>query len=136
LRVGEWLVKKFRVPAGNQELVLSAFEEEGWPEVIDDPLPIKPEIVPKQRLNGVIIRLNGSHLVPLLRFHGNGNGEAIGWQLLAQAPLARLPYPAGWERGKGRYSPNASDQDSGSASDSVVEVSIDRNQIGARSKWD
>jgi hypothetical protein len=27
------------VPAGNQELMLSAFQEEGWPEHIHDPLP-------------------------------------------------------------------------------------------------
>jgi len=85
LRVGDLLVKKFRVPAGNQELVLSAFEEEGWPTYIDDPLPSKSEMAPKQRLHNVITRLNGSQLVPLLRFHGNGNGEGIGWQLLPAA---------------------------------------------------
>ncbi len=82
LRVGELLVKKFRVPAGNQELVLSAFEEEGWPAYIDDPLPMNWEIAPKRRLHNVITRLNGSQLVPLVRFHGEGNGEGIGWELL------------------------------------------------------
>ncbi len=82
LRVGDWLVKKFLVPAENQELVLSAFEEEGWPAYIDDPLPMKSEIVPKRRLHNVICRLNGSQLAPILRFHGNGKGEGIGWQLL------------------------------------------------------
>jgi hypothetical protein len=82
LRVGELLVKRFRVPAGNQEIVLSAFEEEGWPAYIDDPLPMKSEIVPKRRLHNVINRLNGSQLAPVLRFHGNGHGDAVGWQLL------------------------------------------------------
>jgi len=82
LRVGESLVKKFRVPAGNQELILSAFEEEGWPAYIDDPLPMKSEIAPKQRLRNAITRLNGNQLARILRFHGNGNGDAIGWQLL------------------------------------------------------
>ena len=72
LRVGEFLVKKFRVPAGNQELVLSAFEEEGWPAYIDDPLPMKCEIAPKQRLHNVVTRLNGSQLVPILPFQGDG----------------------------------------------------------------
>jgi hypothetical protein len=95
LRVGDFLVKKFRVPAGNQELVLSAFEEEGWPSYIDDPLPMKSEIVPKQRLNNVINRLNGSQLLPILRFHGNGNGEGVGWQVLPP-PLSRTR-----ERGRG-----------------------------------
>jgi len=101
LRVGEWLVKRFRVPAGNQELVLSAFEEECWPTYIDDPLPMKAEIVPKQRLHNVINRLNSGQLVPILRFQGNGNGEGVGWHMLPQPPLARLPYSAEWERGKG-----------------------------------
>jgi hypothetical protein len=82
LRVAEWLVKKFRVPAENQELVLSVFQEEDWPAYIDDPLPMKSEIVPKQRLHNVINRLNGRRLAPILRFHGNGNGEGIGWRLL------------------------------------------------------
>ncbi len=90
LRVGEFLVKKFRVPAGNQELVLSAFQEEGWPAYIDDPLPMKPEIVPKRRLHNVITRLNGSQLASILRFHGNGTGEGIGWQVQSNpSPLAR-----------------------------------------------
>jgi hypothetical protein len=119
LRVGELLVKKFRVPAGNQELVLSAFEEEGWPAYIDDPLPMKSEIVPKQRLSNVINRLNGSQLAPVLRFHGDGNGEGIGWQLLHE-----------------HSSPKAGsvDRDSAAAaSGSVLDVSFDRNRIGTRS---
>ena len=94
LRVGEWLVKRFRVPAGNQELVLSAFEEEGWPAYIDDPLPMKAEIVPKQRLRNVIARLNGRQLVRLLRFHGNGNGEGVGWQLLPVPPFINATVPS------------------------------------------
>ena len=39
LYFGDQLVKKFSVPAKNQELVLTAFEEEGWPQHIDSPLP-------------------------------------------------------------------------------------------------
>jgi hypothetical protein len=39
LRLGNTVVKRFKVPAVNQQLVLSAFEEEGWPVRIDDPLP-------------------------------------------------------------------------------------------------
>jgi hypothetical protein len=81
LRIGEVMIKQFRVPAKNQERILAAFEEEAWPDVIDDPLPMKAEIVPKRRLNNVIVRLNGGQIVPLLRFHGIGNGEAIGWHL-------------------------------------------------------
>jgi hypothetical protein len=89
LRVGELVVKKFRVPAENQELILSAFEEDGWPEYVDDPLPRKPSIVPKLRLHNAINRLNGRQLAPLLRFHGNGNGNAIGWTLCREVHLDR-----------------------------------------------
>jgi hypothetical protein len=119
LRVGEWLVKKFRVPARNQELVLSVFEEEGWPAYIDDPLPRKAEIVPKRRLQSVIVRLNSSQLAPILRFHGNGNGEGIGWQLLPARSARKAS-------GGNRASAPA-------PSDSIVEISFDRSRIGARS---
>jgi len=87
LRVGGLLVKQFRVPASNQEYVLSAFQEEDWPPCIDDPLPMKSEISPKRRLHNVINRLNGRQVVPVLRFHGTGNGEGIAWEFLPQ-PLA------------------------------------------------
>jgi hypothetical protein len=81
LRVGDYLVKRFRVPAENQELILAAFQEEGWPDVIDDPLPPSPEIVPKRRLRDVITRLNGGQVTPILRFCGNGNGEGVEWRI-------------------------------------------------------
>jgi hypothetical protein len=119
LRVGQFLVKKFRVPAANQERILSAFEEEGWPGYIDDPLPMRPEIVPKRRLHNVITRLNGGQLVPVLRFHGNGNGDGIGWQLLP-------PHSPHENHGAGHAS-------AVSVADSVVEVSFDRSQVGTRS---
>src|SRR5947207_475841 len=37
--VVELLVKHFRRPAPNQYLILDVFQEENWPERIDDPLP-------------------------------------------------------------------------------------------------
>jgi hypothetical protein len=39
LWLGPHLIKWFRVPAPDQERILDAFEEEGWPASIDDPLP-------------------------------------------------------------------------------------------------
>ncbi len=86
LRVGDYLVKQFRVRAKNQELVLAAFQEESWPDFIDDPLPGKAGIVPKQRLQNVVHRLNCGQSLPLLRFCSNGNGNGLGWKLL---PLER-----------------------------------------------
>ncbi len=79
LWLGSTLVKQFKVPALNQELVLSAFDEEGWPCSIDDPLPPILTIDPKRRLHDTIIRLNRNQRSALIRFHGNGNGLAIHW---------------------------------------------------------
>jgi len=79
LWLGATLIKDFKVPAKNQEIVLSAFEEQGWPECIDDPLPPAGGINPKRRLHDTIIRLNRSHKHRLIRFGGNGNGLAVIW---------------------------------------------------------
>ncbi len=54
LRLGDLLVKRFKVRAPNQERVLSAFEEEGWPACIDDPLPRCTDQDPKRRLHETI----------------------------------------------------------------------------------
>lgn len=82
LRVGDVLVKKFKVPARNQELVLTAFAEERWPVRIDDPLPPRLEVDPKRRLVETISRLNRNQKHRVLRFHGDGHGEGISWELL------------------------------------------------------
>lgn len=91
LRVGEVLVKQFRVPAKSQEIVLQAFQEEGWPQYIDDPLPWVADRVPKQRLQNAIKRLNSNQSNQLLKFRGDGNGEGIGWMFteLASSWLGR-----------------------------------------------
>ncbi|HRX80897.1 MAG TPA: hypothetical protein P5307_17635 [Pirellulaceae bacterium] len=81
LWLGDVVVKRLRVPAQNQECVLAAFEEENWPEHIDDPLPVHGDVDPKRRLHDVINRLNRSQIQPLIGFHGNGNGQGIYWRL-------------------------------------------------------
>lgn len=73
------VVKHFKVPAANQELVLSAFQEEGWPPSIYDPLQPAPGIDAKRRLHDTINRLNRNQRHRRLRFFGNGNGQAICW---------------------------------------------------------
>jgi hypothetical protein len=82
LYVGKELVKRFRVPAGNQEMILAAFQEQGWPAHIDDPLPPKADADPKERLHGAIRRLNGRQLRRLLRFRGDGTGMGVRWELV------------------------------------------------------
>lgn len=82
LRVNGEVVKRFRVPSPNQETVLSAFEEDGWPPHIDDPLPPKPEQDPKRRLNDTIKCLNQHQIRRLLHFLGDGRGRGVRWELL------------------------------------------------------
>jgi hypothetical protein len=84
LRVGDEIVKQFRVPSPSQEVVLAAFEEEGWPPAIDDPLPPHAEQDRKRRLSNTIQSLNASHKTPLLHFRGNGTGDRIYWELQEQ----------------------------------------------------
>jgi hypothetical protein len=73
LTVGGVLVKRFKVPAVNQEMILAAFEEEGWPPRIDDPIPPKGD-TEARRLHDTINSLNGCHLQTLIRFLGDGTG--------------------------------------------------------------
>jgi hypothetical protein len=82
LWLGDRLVKRFRVPASNQELILTVFEEEGWPESIDDPLPPEPNIDPKHRLQATVKSLNSHQVVSAIRFHGNGGGRVIYWETI------------------------------------------------------
>ena len=81
LSVGGRLVKRFHVPARNQELILSALQEEDWPESIDDPLTGEIDIDPKTRLNDAVYRLNHKQLACLIRFHVNGHGSSVHWSL-------------------------------------------------------
>jgi hypothetical protein len=74
------LVKRFRVPSPNQARVLAAFEEEGWPSSIDDPLPPCPEQNPKRRLHDTIRGLNRHQKEARIFFAGNGTGDGIIWR--------------------------------------------------------
>ncbi len=81
---GTTLVKQFKVPAPNQEIILEAMQEENWPARIDDPLPAHPAIDPKRRLHDTINSLNRNQRVDLLRFMGDGSGQAICWEAIAR----------------------------------------------------
>jgi hypothetical protein len=83
LRVGKQLIKIFKLPSPNQETVLMAFEEEGWPLRIDDPLPPLPNIHPKQRLHDTIKNLNRRQKRRLVRFMGDGTGQGVRWELIS-----------------------------------------------------
>lgn len=76
------LVKKFRVPASNQQALLDALEEEGWPARIDDPLAPMTNGQVKARLHDTIKALNRHQVCRLLRFFGDGTGQAVMWEAL------------------------------------------------------
>jgi hypothetical protein len=85
LRYRGKVIKRYRVPAQNQELILTAFQESGWPECIDDPLPPSLDQDSKERLQTTIKSLNCSQLSRALRFHGNGDGQQVYWQAAVPA---------------------------------------------------
>jgi hypothetical protein len=88
LRVAGVLVKEFKVPAPNQEIILSTFQEERWPPRIDDPLSPACNLDPKRRLHDTINSLNRRQKNRLLRFMGDGSGEGVRWQLLRTSEAA------------------------------------------------
>jgi hypothetical protein len=81
LRLGNVVVKRFRQPARNQETVLAAFEEDGWPDRIDSPLPEESAAETAHRLHDAVKKLNRQP-VPRIRFFSDGRGEGILWELL------------------------------------------------------
>ncbi len=87
----ESVVKRFRVPSPSQETILVAFEEEGWPTAIDDPLPPQPGQVPKRRLRATLQSLNRGQAHHLIRFRGDGSGERIVWELANVANRRSAP---------------------------------------------
>ncbi len=78
-------MKQFKVPAANQERILAAFEEEGWPIRIDDPLPPNSEQDSKRRLHDTINSLNRNQKQNLIRFVGDGSGQGVRWELVGNA---------------------------------------------------
>jgi hypothetical protein len=80
LKYKKYLIKEFKQPAANQSLVFAAFEEFGWPDWIDDPLPQKPGIDPKRRLNRTVADLNENHKTRhKMYFSADNNGQRIRW---------------------------------------------------------
>ena len=85
LFLGERVIKHFAVPAASQEAVLEAFQEEGWPTSIDDPLSPVPDQQPKARLRNTIKSLNRNQLTDVIRFRGDGTGQRVGWEILSES---------------------------------------------------
>ena len=69
--------------APNQAMILSAFEEEGWPTRIDDPLP-------RGRLRQTLKDLQKKFKNAPLTFRANGTGDQV---KLAHAPIPQVVPP-------------------------------------------
>ena len=78
LRLGHEVVKRFRRPARNQEIILGAFQEDGWPPRIDNPLSDNGDTCAVDRLHEAVRRLNHQERC-LLRFRSDGNGLGVQW---------------------------------------------------------
>jgi hypothetical protein len=87
LWLDDLLIKAFKQPAPTQELILVAFEEEGWPPWIDDPLIPERGKDAKHRLHAAIRNLNRARIPKLIHFAGGGNGQSIAWELVEVADL-------------------------------------------------
>ena len=89
LRVGGVIVKQFKVPAANQEVILATFQEEDWPARVDDPLSPAPDLEPKRRLHDTVNSLNRSQKCRLIRFSGDGSGQGICWEFTSEISRIR-----------------------------------------------
>jgi hypothetical protein len=80
LRLGQVVLKRFRQPAKNQQAILAAFEEDGWPPHIDNPIPGGEDENAQDRLHDAVKRLN-RQIKGLLRFECDGTGEGVVWHV-------------------------------------------------------
>ena len=81
LKLGESVVKRFHVPAPNQELILQSFQEDGWPPQIEDPIPPLRNVDQRRRLHDTILALNRCQTGKRIRFRGDGTGVGVYWEL-------------------------------------------------------
>jgi hypothetical protein len=76
------VIKVFRQPSETQEIVLSAFQEDGWINQIDDPLPRAKgsnDRAAKARLRKTVEHLNRAQRLPILFFSVAGNTQNARW---------------------------------------------------------
>jgi hypothetical protein len=76
------VVKRFRKHSPNQELLLQAFDEAGWPAEIDDPLPMTDDIVPEERLRETVKQLQRTVTPRTIRFGVTGGGRRAYWRVV------------------------------------------------------
>ena len=80
LYVGTTEVKRFMQASDAQEILVLVFQEENWRRRIDDPLPVKHNQDPPQRLRAAVCNLNRRQHVPLLHSRVIHKGTGVAWQ--------------------------------------------------------
>jgi hypothetical protein len=89
-------IKIYRQPSENQELVLTAFQEDDWIGQIDDPLPRAKgsfEERAKARLRKTVEHLNRAQRLPTLYFSVASNSQSVRWSFRNAASGAVGPGP-------------------------------------------
>jgi hypothetical protein len=100
LRFQGFVVKRFTKHAKNQELVLLAFEEQGWAQLILDPLPPKAGVHSKPRLRDTLTKLNRTQIAKVLRFHGDGSGRGVFWEAVPPTNGQQTANTSNLDRGR------------------------------------
>jgi hypothetical protein len=81
LRLGDIVVKRFRQPARNQETIVAAFQEDGWPRRIDNPLAGNGDTDAVDRMHDAVKMLN-RYTHHVFRFFSDGLGEGVLWEMV------------------------------------------------------
>jgi hypothetical protein len=83
------IIKQIRRPnqARNQIRILDAFQEEGWPGRIDDPLPRPATGVDSRQLGEAVRRLKQG--LQRITFGRDGSGEGVRWEFAPGDPTAK-----------------------------------------------
>lgn len=76
------VVKTLAREAACQEAVLLAFQQAGWPALLDDPLEVEAGVDVKARLRQTVKSLNKRLRPGTIRFHADGTGRAVRWAVV------------------------------------------------------
>lgn len=81
LRLNDEVIRKIRRGVTNNvDVFLDAFQGDGWPQRIDDPLPRPRDVDASVRLRETVRSLNRG--LQQIRFAADGRGEGITWEII------------------------------------------------------
>jgi hypothetical protein len=82
LQVDDIAVKEFQAKARNQLVIVSAFDTQGWPRQIDNPLDSGGPAQRAQALADAVHGLNRNLRAKVIRFHTAEKGASVRYELL------------------------------------------------------